>query len=84
MFFFFFQISFDFFLSSAHCLVKSKPNSTIEQQKCKGHEKLERHLISKLEFDYQASQQNKSLPNDDPVFCNCVSFIEERSNINCL
>ena len=35
-------------------------NSTIEQQECKGDEKRDRLLISKMEFNYKISQQNKS------------------------
>ena len=39
---------------------KRKVNSTTEQQKCKGYEKRDRLLISKMEINYQISQRNKS------------------------
>ena len=48
-----------FFSSSVH-FHKRKANSTIQKQKCKGHEKRDRHLISKMEINYQISQRNKS------------------------
>ena len=41
--------------------VKRKANSTIEQQKGKGHEKRDPLLISKREFGYQIFQRNKSI-----------------------
>ena len=41
-------------------IVKRKTNSPIEQQKCKGHEKRDRLLISKMEINHQISQRNKS------------------------
>ena len=57
--FFFRGLTCDF-LSSVHfyCLKEGKP--TMEQQKCKGHEKRDRLLISKMEINYQISQRNKS------------------------
>ena len=48
-------LTFDFF-----SFVKRKANSTIERQKCKGHEKPDRLLISLMEFNYQISQRNKN------------------------
>ena len=44
------------YLSSAHLFFKRKANSTIEQQKCKGHEKRDQLLVSKVEFNFQISQ----------------------------
>ena len=41
-------------------LSKRKGNSSIEQQSCKGHEKRDRLLISKMEINFQISQRNKS------------------------
>ena len=63
---------FSYFFSN----VKKKANSTIEQQKCKSHEKRDRLLISKMEINYQISQRNKSLPID-PVFSNWVDFYQK-------
>ena len=34
-------------------IVKRKVNSTMEQQKCKGYEKRDRILSSKVEFNFQ-------------------------------
>ena len=42
-------------------MVKRKANSTIEQHNCKGQEKRDRLLISKMEINYQISQRNKNL-----------------------
>ena len=39
--------------------VKRKANSAIEQQMFNGHEKLDRLLVSLLEFQFQLSQQKK-------------------------
>ena len=58
-------------------VVKGKANSIIDQQKCEGHEKCDRVVISKMEINYQISQRNKILPND-PVMSNWVNF-----NNNC-
>ena len=41
---------------------------------CKGHEKRDRLLVSKVEFKFQMSQRNKKL-SIDPVFSNWVEFI---------
>ena len=46
-------------------------NCIIDQQKCEGHEKCDRLVISKMQINYQISQRNKILPND-PVLSNCV------------
>ena len=63
-------------------MVERKANSTIEQQKCKGHEKRDRLLISKIEIIYQISQRNESFASEmisqrnksiDPVFSNRVN-----------
>ena len=35
-------------------------NSTIEEEKCKGHEKRDRLLNSKLELNYQISQRSEN------------------------
>ena len=43
-----------------------KANVTIEQQKCKGYEELDR-IRFENEFDFQISQRNKKL-SIDPVF----------------
>ena len=62
---FFFEIqklrpfsSFDFLLSEVR-FFKVRANSTIEQQKCKGHEKRDWRLISKREINYQISSDIK-------------------------
>ena len=47
--------------------------SSIEQQKCKIHEKRDRLLISKMELNYHISQRNKS-SRTDPVFSIWVDF----------
>ena len=38
-----------------------KANSTIEQRKCRGQEKRDQLVISKMEFNYQISQQKKNI-----------------------
>ena len=60
---------------NAQCIsiVKRKANSTIEQQKCKGREKRDRPLISKIEINYQDSSEKEVLPID-PVFSNRIIF----------
>ena len=47
----------------------------MEQQKCKGHGKCDRLVVSKMDFSFQISQRNKSL-SIDPVFSNWVNFIK--------
>ena len=37
-----------------------KANSIIELRKCKEHEKCDRFLVSKLEFNYRISRRNKN------------------------
>ena len=54
-----FDVNYDLFSSSVHFFVKRKSNSTIEQQKC--NEKFDRHLVSKVEFNFQISQRKKSI-----------------------
>ena len=44
-----------FFRVQCISIVVKKANSTIEQQKCKGHEKRDRLPISKMEINYQIS-----------------------------
>ena len=51
--YFFCGLTFDF--------VKRNAISTIEQRKCKGHEKDDRLLISKMEFNVQIRQRNKNV-----------------------
>ena len=63
-----------FFLVQFTSFVERNANSTIEQQKCKVHEKRDRILNSKMEFNYQISQKIKVLPID-PVFSNWVNVI---------
>ena len=58
--FFFRGLIFDFFLGSLFSLVKRKPNSTIDQLKCKRYEKRGRILIPRVEFNLQISQWNKN------------------------
>ena len=45
-----------FLLNSVNSIVERKANSTIERQQCKGHEKRDRLLKSKLEINYQIFQ----------------------------
>ena len=58
-----FRLKFTFlvicFLIQFVSFAKRKANSTVEQQKCTGHEKHDRLLISKMEID-QVSQRNES------------------------
>ena len=61
--------------------VKRKANSAIEQQMFNGHEKLDRLLVSLLEFQFQLSQQKKNII--DPVFSNWVNFIKKLPIIIC-
>ena len=49
-------LTFDFLLSS---VVKRKANSTIEQSKCRSHEKRNQILVSKMVFSFEFSQRNK-------------------------
>ena len=53
-------MTFDFFSVNFFIFVERKAKSTIEQQNCKGHEKCDRLLISKMEINYQISQLNIS------------------------
>ena len=53
---------------------KKETNSTIEQQKFKGHEKHDRLFISKVDFNFQISQRIKNLPIDT-VFSNWAKLI---------
>ena len=61
---------------------KRKANSTFDQQKCKGHEKLDRLLLSKVELNYRISQPKKIFISD-PVVSNGVNFYQKKSIINC-
>ena len=45
-------------LSSVH-LLEGKASSTIEQQNCKSHEKLDRFLILNVDLNFQISQRKK-------------------------
>ena len=47
----------DFFLRLVHCLCKKMTNSTIEQQKFKGHIILDRRLILKVDFNFEVFQK---------------------------
>ena len=68
---FFIQVQFISF-------VKRKANSTIEQQKCKGHEKRGRLLVSKVDLNYQISERSKKkLTYRYPVFSNWVNLIKK-------
>ena len=49
-------VTCDFFKVQCISIVKRKASSFMEQQKCKGHEKRDRLLISKMEINYQISQ----------------------------
>ena len=54
-------LNLEFFLGSVHCLGgKGKQNSIVEQQQCKGHEKRDRFLFAKEDFNFQVSQRNKN------------------------
>ena len=53
-------VNFDLFSSSVHFFLARRANSTVEQQKCKGHEKHDRLLVSKVEFNFQISHRNKN------------------------
>ena len=61
--------------------VKRKANSTIEHQKCKGHDKRDRLLTSKM--------KNIRFPSEikviriDPVFSNYVNFNKKVFIVNC-
>ena len=70
--------------SQVQCIsiVKRKANFTLKRQTCKGHEKRDRLLISKLEIKYQISQRNKFLPID-PAFSNWFKSNKKVSIINC-
>ena len=47
-------------------------NSNIEEQKCKCHEKRDRLLVSKVEFNLQISQRNIRLPIDTHGVLDCA------------
>ena len=69
---------YDFFISSVHfILFNRKPNSTIEQQKCEGHDKLDRLLVSNVEVNFQISQRNKKLPLD--LVFSILGYINQKS-----
>ena len=69
------------FLHHFISFVKKKANSGTEQQKCKGHEKRDRLLIAKMEFNYQISQGSK-VKNIDVALSNLLNFIKKNSNHN--
>ena len=71
-----------FFQVQCISIVKREANSTIEQQKCKGREKRDRLLISKMEINYQVPSEIKVLAFDQ-IFSNWVNFNKEVSMINC-
>ena len=56
-----------FFLVKFISFVKRKANSTIDEQKCKGHEKRDQLLVSKVFFFFRFPSGIKTLPID-PVF----------------
>ena len=62
-------------------IVRRKANSNIEQQKCKGHKKRDRLLVSKVEFSYQISSEVKSL-RIDPIFSYWVKFMKKLSLVH--
>ena len=51
----------DFFQVLFISLVERKFNPIIEQRKCKGHEKRDRILVPKVEFNFQISKRNKKI-----------------------
>ena len=55
--------------------VKRKENSTMEQRKCKGHEKRDRLLVTKVVFNFQISLRNWKLIYWSS-FSNWVTFIK--------
>ena len=69
-----------FLFKSIHCisLVERTVNLTIEQQKCKGHEKRSRLPILKMEINYPIFRRNKSLPMDS-VFSDWVNINKKES-----
>ena len=56
-----FAIRILIFVSSVRFFLQRKANSTIEHQKCKGQEKRDRFLFSKVIFNYHISQRKKTL-----------------------
>ena len=56
-----FFVCFEVFQVQFISFVKRNANFTIEQQKFKGHEKCNRYLVSKVEFNFQISQRNENL-----------------------
>ena len=58
---FFLRLSFWFFFQFSSFSLLKKANSTIEQHKCKVHEKRDRFHVSKVELNFQISQRNKNL-----------------------
>ena len=58
--------------------VERKVSSTIEHRNCKAHEKRERLLISKVDFNFQISQQENNIPID-PFCSNWSNFIKKMS-----
>ena len=67
-------LSLDF--TSSFPLLKSRAKATIEQRKCKGHEKSDRFPVSKMDFNFQISQRNKKILTD-PVLSNLFNFIDK-------
>ena len=54
-------LTFYFFSSSVIFFVERKADSTIEQLQCKGHEKRDRLLVWKGQFNFQISQRIENL-----------------------
>ena len=71
-----------FFKFSAFPFLKGSQNPLSNSKKFKGHDKLYRLLISKMENNYQISHEIKVLPID-PVFPDWVNFNKKVSIINC-
>ena len=71
-------------ISLVQCIfiVKRRAKSIIELQKCKGQEKRDRLLISKMENNYQISQRN-IFDRIDPILSNWVNFNKKVSIVNC-
>ena len=56
--------------------ISFEKRKAIKQRNCKGHEKRNRHLFSKVDFDLQVYSGMKIL-YIDPLFSNWVNFIKK-------
>ena len=77
-FYFFLRISISFvWISNFISFDKRNINYFIEQQKCQGHEKHDRLLLSKQDFNFRSPSDIENKPIDRVFFSNWVNYIKK-------